>query len=293
MAKSDRNQAEHKASRPSRRGVLRRGRKDESSRARKAGSPPSEAKNGGSNTQPGDQEKVSSMLKTTSNEVKQLLEAADDAAGKIREAAKVENVGREVGGKGEEAPSLVGRINKEAQRVLESADEAAEMIREEARAEARQLIEEARRRAEIVTSEQMELVSAMTDQVLGEASAVQGQLDDLRNAFERAIKAMNADLDTAQSEIRDTHPNGVVDSDEDSEAVRRRLGQRPRHKPATQQSEGVSEGARLLVLQQLMAGEDTEVIEARLKDEFGIEDPKPILEQMNPQGEKPKKPKND
>jgi hypothetical protein len=57
------------------------------------------------------------------------------------------------------------------------------------------------------------------------------------------------------------------------------LGRRPRRKGA-EQPEGVSEGARLLALQQLMAGVEPEVIESRLKNEFGIEDPKPILDWM-------------
>lgn len=281
MADPNRKQAESKTSRASRRGgVLRRGgrRKEGEASAR-------EKREADQN------EKVSPLLESTSQaseEVKQLLEAADDASKKIREAARTEASGKPGGRsvEGNETTALIGKINKEVQGVLESADEAAEKIREEAHAEARRLIDETRRRAESVTTEQMDRVSGMTDQVLGELTAVQEQLETLRSAFDRSIRTMSVDLGIEQSEVWETQQNGAPGVEESSD-LRSRLGRRHQRKGAAE-PDGISEGARLLALQQHMAGVDAEVIEQRLSEQFGIEDPRPILEWMGIQAPPPK-----
>jgi vacuolar-type H+-ATPase subunit H len=238
----------------------------------------------------GDSDKVSSLLATTGKEVKQLLEAADDAAAKIRQAAHGEttNAGAKGSDDSDKASSLIERTSREVQQVLESADEAAEKIRDEAREEARQFLEQAQRRAESVTGEHMDRVTAMTERVLDEVSSVERQLEVLRTAFDQAIKTMGADLGIQQTGVWDTQDNGAATTiDEQSASLRHRLRRRrPRKFVAPQVPEGISEGARLLALQQMMAGVDSEVIEARLKKEFGIEDPQPILDWLGMQQEK-------
>jgi len=283
MSKSNRKEAKTKASRASRRSVLRRGglrREDEES---------AQAKRKGDEAQLDDDGGVSSLLETTSAEVKQLLEAADDAAKKIREAASTEAGDTSTDKpQGNEATALIGQINTEVREVLESSEDAAEKIRAEARAEARRLIEESRRRAQSVTSEQMGRVTEMTDQVLEELSAVQGQLKSLQAAFDRSIKAMSTNVGVEPADVWDTKQNGAPEGEEESADLRRRLGRRPQRK-AAHEPEGISEGARLLALQQHMAGVDAETIEKRLREQFGIEDPKPVLEWMGLEPEKPKK----
>ena len=229
-------------------------------------------------------EKVSSLLETTSQEVKQLLEAADDAAQKIREAAQTDaetETEQESTVPGGEASTLIKRTNKEVRQVLESADDAAEKIRDEARAEARQFVDEARRRAEDVTNEHLNKVSKLSEQVIEELTSVQGQLESLRSAFNQAIKAMQVDVGVQgadEGEVWETAANGAPDQEEESE-LRRRLGRRRQRKSAGE-PEGISEGPRLLALQQLMAGVDADVIASRLETEFGIENPRAILEWM-------------
>ncbi len=234
--------------------------------------------------------KVSTLLETTGKEVKQLLKAADDAAQKIREAAQTESdsgvEGKKVSGEG---GSLVGRINREVQQVLEAADDAADKIRMEARSEARQVVEEARRRAESVTKRQMDRVSEMTDQVLSELSSVQARLERLQGAYDEAMKVMGTDLSTQEPGVWETQQNGDIEVEEETESLRRRLGKRTPRKRA-EEPEEISEGARLLALQQMMAGVDPAVIERRLRDEFGIDDPKPILDWMGLHGAAPTKP---
>jgi vacuolar-type H+-ATPase subunit H len=298
MTESKRKQAQRKRGRAERHsGVLRRRKQDdEASKPAQAKPDPqaSAAKQGGADPKLDDTSKVSSLLETSSKEVKQLLEAADDAAEKIREAAKADaQVASDdqsgESGKSGEAMSLISKTNTEVQKVLEAADDAAEKIREEARGEARQLIEETRRRAESVTSEQMNNVSQMTEQVLGELSAIQDQLETLRIAFDHAIEKMGVDLGVEQSSVWDTQ-NGVIEGEEESAELRSRLGRRRKPAPAPE-PDGISEGARLLALQQLMAGVDADVIQERLTKEFGIKDPKPILDWMGLHAETPEQPK--
>lgn len=290
---ANRKQADHQTSRASRRGgVLRRSRRTDSESKR---TPDARAGKDGNSSRDEDRN-VSSLLETTSEDVKQLLEAADDASKKIREAARAD-AGEPGAGTSEasEASSLIGRINKEVQEVLESADEAAEKIREEAKGEARQLIEEARRKAENATTEHVDKVSEMTNQVLGELAAVQDRLERLQSAFDQATKAMSVELGVGDAEVWETQQNGAIEGEEESDALRSRLGRRTSRKSGAERPEGISEGARLLALQQLIAGVDAEVIEVRLKDEFGIEDPRPLLEWMGihpeSQPEKPQKSK--
>ncbi len=294
MTESKRKQAQRKRSRAERRsGLLRRRKQDEEASQPGPVKPDpqaSDAKEGGA-AKVDDGSKVSSLLETSGKEVKQLLEAADDAAEKIREAAKADAqvASDDQSGGASEAMSLISKTNTEVQNVLEAADDAAEKIREEARGEARQLIEETRRRAESVTGEQMNHVSQMTEQVLGELSAIQDQLDTLRRAFDQAIQKMSVDLGVEQSSVWDTQ-NGASDGEEESAELRSRLGRR-RKTVSVSEPDGISEGARLLALQQLTAGVDANVIQERLTKEFGIKDPKPILDWMGIHAEPPEKPK--
>ena len=306
MSNSDREQAtRNEAERSSKRSRGRRGSKQDEQKQEEqpkaqgkqpqqgnpqASKPPPAAKAGGEAPPTGgldESGKVSSLLESTGDDVKQLLKAADDASKSIREAAQTESPDSPGGGQGGEGMgdtgSLVGRINREVQQVLETADEAADKIREEARGEARQVVDEARRRAESVTKQQMDRVKEMTDQVLGELSAVQARLGRLQDAYDQAMRAMGTDLggveETRVWETQQTQQNGEIETHEEGDDLRRRLGKRTPRKGA-EEPEGISEGARLLALQQMMAGVDPKVIEGRLRNEFNVEDPKPILDWM-------------
>lgn len=253
----------------------------DSSQAQQSAEPTADSAPQNDNPQLIDGEDVSSLLASTSQEVQQLLEAADDAAGAIREAAQTED--RADGDQGSEGSnevsSLLARRSEKIQRVLESADEAAAKIRAEARAEARQSLEESRRRVEFVTRNQIDQVVGLTEQVLGEAAVVQHQLEALRDSFERATKALDTQLVAEKPENERPKDYGEQSDVEDLHA--RRLGQRRPRKIIASKGEPageISEGVRLLVLRQIMAGEDSEAIEAQLRDDFGIEDPAPIVE---------------
>jgi cell division septum initiation protein DivIVA len=284
MARRNRKSAKLKGSQGSRRGrSLRRGDKNREDEPRQADQGSSGESREEGKASLGDGGNVSSLLETTSKDVRELLEAADDAAEKVRQAAQAEKGPGSKKGEDDDVTVLVSKVNEEAREVLEAADEAAERIREEARAEAKQVVDQARRRTEAVTREQMDRVSEATDELLGQLAAVKRQLDSLRTAFHRAMQSMGSELGVEPSEVWSTKRNGL-DAEQESEQLRERLGNRPRPTSVTE-PEGISEGARLLALQQMMAGVDPEVIERRLREEFGIEDPRPILEWMGLQAE--------
>ncbi len=221
--------------------------------------------------------------------MKQLLEAAGDASKKIREAARTGD-GSESKVEGNEPAAMISKINSEVRTVLEAADEAAEKIREEARADARRLIDENRRRAESVTGEHLQRVSEMTEEVLSQLANVEGQLDTLRRAFDQSIQRLGTDLQRGELRRRSGRRRGTAPRmKRESDELRQRLGRRA--KPKAAEPEDISEGARLLALQQLNAGVDAAVIEKRLAEQFGVKDPKPILEWIGVQAPPASKPK--
>ena len=236
---------------------------------------PTEAAQRKGKPQLSDGEEVSSLLASTSQEIQQLLEAADDAASKIRQAAQTEAHVDGHASKGDEVSSLamLTRISEEVQQVLEFADEAAEKIRAEARAEAGQFLDESRRRVEHVTRYQMDQVAACTEQVLAEALAVQQKLEALRSSFDRATAALDTKLVEEKTEIERPENDAIENDTEDLQAtLRRPLGRRRQRKfvaPQEEHAGEISEGARLLALRQLMTDEDSGATEARLRDDLG------------------------
>ncbi|MEK6277154.1 MAG: hypothetical protein AABM29_03975 [Actinomycetota bacterium] len=200
----------------------------------------------------------------------------------------------------EEISPLLATTSEKVQEILRTTNEAAEQIRrdarnearefvEEARKEAREFVEEARNRAERLTNERMERIAKLTEDLLQQASAVQEQAATLRVALEKATIAIDneveeiAGLDTEASEVGDDEEDQQQEEETSSTSesgLRARFGRRRRKPVAPQETSGVSEGVRVLALQQLIAGADRETIETRLREDFGIEDPKAILESI-------------
>src|SRR5206468_5992740 len=132
------------------------------------------------------------------------------------------------------------------------------------------------RRIDLLTQYQMDRVNAFARQVAAEASALQEQLETLHRSFDQATAALDTKSATNREEDDGTGGEHL------QKTLRRRLGrQRKVIAPQAELSGEVSEGARLLALQYLIAGEAGEVVEARLRDELGIEDPAALLESMS------------
>jgi hypothetical protein len=289
MADSDRKQNAGKERRASGRGRSsgRRKRQRSPAGAQPRSEPRSpQAKKRRAGAKAGDGASSSSLLRTTGGEIQELLEVADDAVKKIREADQASSPrGVHEAPDGAEISALVARTRWEARRALKSADLAAEKIREEAQADAMQLLDASRRRAEKVTGEQIDRVSTATDQVLEELSDLRRQVQALRNAFDAAVETMHADLEVEQAGAGE-EKRDHAEADDEQAGPRRRQGRPGQKAPAPEERERISEGARLLALQQMIEGEDAAAIEARLKKQFGIEDPKPITEWLGLPAEK-------
>jgi hypothetical protein len=290
MAESDRNQNASKERRASGRGRSSGRSKAQRSPAgaqRRSGPASPQAKKRSADPKSGNGERSSSPLKATEEGIEELLEVADHAVTRVREADRAHSPGSvEVAPDGAEIPALVARTRWEARRALESADLAAEKIRAEAQADATQLLDAARRRAKRVTGEQIDRVATVTDQVLEKLSDLRRQVQALRDAFDDAIETMHADLRVEPEDVGErmgNHPQ----ADEEKAALPRQKGPPRQKTSAPPEGERISEGARLLALQQMKEGDDAAAIEARLKKEFGIEDPRPITEWLGLPAEKP------
>jgi hypothetical protein len=104
-------------------------------------------------------------------------------------------------------------------------------------------------------------VASLSDDLIARAQAIASRSDELLHLLEDAQQRL-------------------VDSGEKAPAQRRiRSGAAPKaRKPS--RKDGISDGLRLLTTQMAVAGADRKQIAARLRDEFGVEDPEPILKDM-------------
>ena len=196
---------------------------------------------------------------------------------------------------------LLSTTVERVQAVLSATDEAAARIREDAQAEADRYLEDARRRAESLTRERMDRIATLTEDLMGQASAVQQQSQALRVAMERATDELNRDLGPADAQASSARaaevtaeseqpgatgagpeqsPAAETPKDSEGHGLRERIGRRRRK--GDDSEEGINEGARVLALQQLMAGADRATVEKALTEDFGIDDPSVILDSLEP-----------
>jgi hypothetical protein len=199
---------------------------------------------------------------------------------------------------------LLSTTVERVQAVLTATDDAAAKIRDDAQTEADRFLEDARRRAESLTRERMDRIATLTEDLMAQASGVQQQSQALREALERATAELNRDLGGAQSETATAPMAQATPSPnpEPQQAAADASQQSPPSQAKTEEAEshgglreriglrrkqddsegGVSEGARVLALQQLMAGADRKTVEETLTKDFGIEDPSVILDSLEP-----------
>jgi vacuolar-type H+-ATPase subunit H len=181
-----------------------------------------------------------------------------------------------LGERGEISP-LLATTSQKVESILKSTNEAAEEIREDARNEARQFLAQARQRAERLTRERMDRIATVTEDLLQQASAVQEQAAALRVALEQATAELSSDLGAGRPGAADRQAASAKTEQEGRRGV---FGRRKRRNLPSRHQGEISEGVRVLALQQLTAGADRETIEARLRADFGIEDPSAILESI-------------
>lgn len=160
------------------------------------------------------------------------------------------------------------------QLIVEGANRVAAEVREEAETQARRYVEEARRRAEDLTSERIRFIAETSNSLLEQGRMVKAQSDELVEALHQAALQINA----AASELASPQAPAPMPAKPDQSEI---SGASPvaEWEPAETQAEpeppadsAASEDPRLLATKMAVAGSSRRQVEARLR-EIGVEDP--------------------
>jgi hypothetical protein len=198
-----------------------------------------------------------------------------------------------------------------AKAIVEAAERAAAEILADATRDAERRVQDARGRAEAIGRERVEMMSALSDALLEQATTVKRQADVLIEALDRVIATLEQERNrpsrpppqpprtapprrtpaprpaapaprpagpprpSAPAAQRPPAPPPKGSDPRGTEQPRAQDPQRPKRKPV---SEGMAEGARILATQMAVAGSTRAEILVRLRKEFGIEDPEPIVD---------------
>jgi hypothetical protein len=154
-------------------------------------------------------------------------------------------------------PEAVGQRVESA---LQAAERAAARIRDDAQQWARSYKEESRKQADEQTSERVRELSELTDNMMLRVRAAAEQADELISSLEEMGRRL------ISSEWRSSRiPEPVSPA---------------RSRPVHNDDHSVSAGARLLATQMAAAGGSRDEVAARLREEFGIQDPSAILDEI-------------
>jgi hypothetical protein len=171
------------------------------------------------------------------------------------------------------------------QLVVEGANRVAAEVRAEAEAQARRYVEDAKRRAEDLTSERIRFIAETSDALLEQGRMVKAQSDELVTALQQAA----LQISTAASELASSRAPEPIPETQDPRPPAEPSAPQPREwsppiendpsgiaaAPPVADSRGdsdVSQGPRLLATKMAVAGSSRRQVEARLR-EIGVEDP--------------------
>lgn len=181
------------------------------------------------------------------------------------------------------------RTMAQVQPIIEAAEQAATGILEEAEAQARKQIEEAKAGAEQLAAERAGDMWALTDELIRRAEGVKRQADELLEALEQTRRGAGSALEAGPKAPRaperreqpDATPLGEVRQIEVDEVEADRVEAEQADPPPSALAEPLSEGARLLATQMVVAGSSRAEIARRLRHDFGIEDPDSMLDAIH------------
>ena len=160
--------------------------------------------------------------------------------------------------------------------IVEAAERAAEGVIDDAEAQARRYLTQARTEADRITDRRMEDLSHMIGVLLDQADSVQ-----------REAERMQTLLEEAKFRIEPEQPDGGKEAASGREQPAPSRGAAPRLRAVTHPEEPApvpeakpadAAGARLLATQMAVSGNSREEIEQRLRSQFEIEDPSPVLD---------------
>ncbi len=195
-----------------------------------------------------------------------------------------------VGGAGSALSRSVAAAGERIQGILDAAEEVAAGIRSDAESEAEDYLRERREAADEIAREQAGRLEAVLESVRAEARAMERQADSMVSAVEAALEEARRPAATpvtataTETEEADSETNGPAPvEDEASRAPRAHAfaypGTRPQAAANADESED-RQGALIRATQMAVRGSDRADIEDALKDEFGIQDPAPLIDSI-------------
>jgi hypothetical protein len=174
------------------------------------------------------------------------------------------------------------RTMAQVQPIIEAAEQAATGILEEAEAQARKQIEEAKAGAEQLAAERAGDMWALTDELIKRAEGVKRQADELLEALEQTRRGTGSALEAGpQAPEAPETPLGEAREIELEQDEVDRVEAEQAEPPPSGLPEPLSEGARLLATQMVVAGSSRAEIARRLQHDFGIEDPDSMLDAIH------------
>jgi hypothetical protein len=194
-------------------------------------------------------------------------------------------------------PDPVSAAGDRMRMIVEAANRVAAEVREEAEAQARRYVEDARRRAESLTSERVRIIHETSNSLLEQGRMVMAHTDELVQALHDAADRIGAAASSVGPSQQPGREPGKPEPPERQSRVPREWSpagasraaeQRPRDPESTETYEGPSATAphsvggtpdvhRLLATKMAVAGSSRGQIEARLR-EIGVEDPVGIVD---------------
>jgi hypothetical protein len=188
-----------------------------------------------------------------------------------------------------------------AESALRAAERAAAGIRDDAQEWARRYKEESRKQANELTSERVRELSELTDSLMTRLDAAARQAEELISTLEETGRRLLNSEGRSPEAPRLNRPGAEVE-EEPERAFKRAAGDgkgsrkkpwlppgaeprvpEPVNSAPPRPARGdptVSEGARLLATQMAAVGGKRDEVASRLREEFGIQDPAAILDEI-------------
>jgi hypothetical protein len=159
--------------------------------------------------------------------------------------------------------------------IVEAAERAAESVIDDAEAQAHRYLTQARAEADRITDRRMSDLSHMIDVLLDRADTLQREAERMQRLLEEAKFRIEPEQPVSAKEAAPSAEEPAPLR----EAPRLRAVTHPEEPAATPEvPQGDAAGARLLATQMAVSGNSREEIEARLRNQFEIEDTTAILD---------------
>jgi hypothetical protein len=183
---------------------------------------------------------------------------------------------------GERVRAIVAAAEGMASAMKADAEQYAETRRREIDEEAERRLREARERADRLVQERVMRMSELSDAIVARSESVLerlGQAEEVRRQLDELVQSLGQATQQVSDEVGEEHPMAdqvrpMPPPGEERPALR------PVESPPPEERDERLENARLVALQMAVAGRSREEVAAHLRDEFSLDEPEPILEQI-------------